>query len=235
MDANKNGLHQLVQDVFLTRDDEIQCEEASVLTARCAQALLTVEESRRQYPALWRHVHFCSDCAAEYRLAMELAQLEADGELRRPVRIPSPPDESRSGIWARAVDALITAFPGFSPSPATAGAPVRGQSLAFEPAEVILGEDALCITFDVAANEQDTSRRDLFCTITMITAADDATRAALEGSPVWLQAGDDGPPVSEKALDELGDVAFPCLPPGLYTLRFHLARQDYIITDIVLP
>jgi hypothetical protein len=90
MHKKQGSLARLVQDMFETQDEEIQCEEAGVLIGRSADALLSDEDSQKQYPALWRHFHFCSNCAEEYALAMELARLEAAGQLEQPTLAPSP-------------------------------------------------------------------------------------------------------------------------------------------------
>jgi hypothetical protein len=225
-------MRRLVEDIFNTRDDEIQCEEARVLIARCTQALLTADEARRQYPALYHHFRFCPDCAEEYRLAMELARQEEGGQLHRPSHIPPAPARERSSVWAGMAKAVVAAFPGFPPLLSAAGAPVRGGDAIAEPVDVILGDSGLRVTFDVAVNERDDDLRDLFCTI---LSAGQAPCVAFEGSPVWLLLGDAGPPVAEGVLDELGDVVFLRMPPGLYALRFNLAGQAYVVTDIVLP
>lgn len=229
-------MHRLVEDIFNTRGDEIQCEEAQILIARCTQMLLATDESRCQYPALWHHFCFCSDCAEEYGLAMELARQEEeeedDAQLQRLARIPSAPDRDRSAIFGWAVNAAVTAFPGFPPLLTDAGAPVRGEASIAEPVDIILSESALHVTFDVVINEQDDGLRDLFCTI---SPTGQSPYAAMEGVPVWLLLGDEGPPVSEQALDELGDVVFSRLKPGLYALRLDLEGQAHIVTDIVLP
>lgn len=81
MSNKQDPLTHLVEDVFATRDNEIQCDEAQILMARCADALLNEEASRQQYPALWHHFRFCPDCAEEYQMVMHLAQLEVDGQL----------------------------------------------------------------------------------------------------------------------------------------------------------
>jgi hypothetical protein len=84
MSGKKDALKHLVEDVFSTREDEIQCEEAEAMMARCAEAGLSDKDARDQYPALWHHFRFCPDCAEEYRLVMALAQMENTGQLKPP-------------------------------------------------------------------------------------------------------------------------------------------------------
>lgn len=229
MNGEANALSRLVEAIFIG-ESEVQCKEAGILMARCAHALLSDEESRQQYPALWHHFRLCPDCAEEYRLLIELAQLQADGQLDQPTHIPPPPEKRRSTGWTQAADAIKAAFPGFAP--ALAGALMRGTDLGIEPIDVILAESKLRISFDVTSSEQDPGRRNLFCTV---STGDETLRAAREGSPVWLQIGDEKPVVLEEALNELGDAAFTRLLPGRYALRLYLAGEEYIITGILLP
>ncbi len=160
-------------------------------------------------------------------MVIELARLEAAGQLERPAHIPPLPDGGGPVTWKRAKDALTALFPGFPP--ALVEAVTRGDDWGIEPAKVTLAQGELQVTFDVATNERDAGLRDLFCTVSV------AGQEALEGAPVWLQLGDEGPAVREKALDELGDVFFARLRPGRYALRLHLAGREYIVTGIVLP
>lgn len=234
MKEKSNSLVRLVQDIFSLRGDEIQCKHAGVLIAQCADALFSDEESQRQYSALWRHFHFCPDCAAEYYALMDMVRLEAAGQLEQPARIPSRPDKDRPARWPLLQDAVRALFPGFSPALAEAIARGKEQDVGSETnlVDVALAGGKLQILFDVAINEQDANLRDLFCTV---STADEDLQAAFEGSPVWLQMGDDGPSVQEKALNELGGVTFSHMPPGTYTFRLHLGGREYAVTGVTLP
>jgi hypothetical protein len=227
MNNEQNSPAHLVRDIFATRDDEIQCKEAGTLIVRCADALLSDEQARRQYPALWHHFRFCPDCAQEYRMVIELARLEAAGQLERPAHIPPLPDGGGPTVWKWATDALTALFPGFPLALVEDGA--RSKDWDFEPVEVTLAQGELQIALDTATNELNAGLCDLFCTVST------AAQETLEGAPVWLQLGDEGPAVREEALDELGDVSFARLQPGRYTLRLHLAGREYVVTGIVLP
>jgi hypothetical protein len=90
MNKKHGSLTHLIQAIFDTQADEIQCEAAGIQIARSADASLSDAESQQQYPLMWRHFHFCASCAQEYRLVMELARLEAAGQLEQPTLVPSP-------------------------------------------------------------------------------------------------------------------------------------------------
>ena len=92
--------------------------------------------------------------------------------------------------------------------------------------------EKLRITLDVATSERDPNLRDLFCTV---STDDERLQATFEGSPVWLQTGDREATVLERTLNELGDVPFSRLLPGRYALRLLLDKDEYVVTDIVLP
>jgi hypothetical protein len=230
MSEEQDNLERLAQDIFATQSNEIQCEAAATLIARCAAALLADEEAQRQYPQLWRHFRFCSNCAEEYAMALELARLEAAGQWEQPDDAPPLPGGGSTPVWSWARDAIMGLFPGFTPE--VAAAVRRGQDWGFEPVEVNFDRDNLQFEFDVAVSEADNHLRNLFCTI---STPDEALKAHFEGASVWLQADDEGPAVQEQMLDELGDVTFSHLPPGRYALRLHLARREYGVTGILLP
>jgi hypothetical protein len=62
-----------------------------------------------------------------------------------------------------------------------------------------------------------------------------ADPAALEGSPVWLQVGGEGPTIQEESLDELGRAELDRVEPGAYTLRLYLGGQHFAVTDFQVP
>ncbi len=49
---------RLVKDSYAVQDDDIFCDEVTLLMERCAEQLLSDEQSRAQYPQLWRHFRF---------------------------------------------------------------------------------------------------------------------------------------------------------------------------------
>lgn len=235
MNEHTGRPNRLITDINNTSDFEIYCSQVGILIARCAQALLTDEESQRQYPEMWQHFHFCADCAEEYRMVMDFARMEQSEPLAAIGRIPSRPDAGSPFIWRRAKDAILELFPGFSPA---FGAALTRSGTSSEldlaaPVEVALGErQELRIEFDLAANEQDRRLRDLFC---ILWTDDDELRGALEAAPVWLKAGDQGPAIREGAWDDLGEVSFSAIQPGEYSLHLQLAGQEYDVLGIRIP
>lgn len=228
MSKRMGNPRKLVEDIFSTRDDEMQCDEAGVQIARSADAGLSDKDSKKQYPALWQHFRFCPDCWAEYQMVKDLARLTAEGRLEQPSHIPPMPGE----VYPPArVDRSIIPFPGFSPMVAATVA--RGTISIAEPIEIPMNTEGRCITLDVSVSEQDPHLRDLFCTV---VEADPVQAERLEGSPVWLHKDHhDGAVIHEKTLNELGDVSFMDLPQGTYALRLHIGEQTHIIEDITLP
>jgi hypothetical protein len=118
----QRGPQRLVQDIFATGDDEIQCDEAHSLIAACLDAALSDEQSQQQHPALWRHFRFCSDCTEEYRILMEVAAAERAGQLDRIVHVPPLPDGGKPPLWNRAKETIRASWPGLTPRLATLGA-----------------------------------------------------------------------------------------------------------------
>lgn len=235
MSKQTNWSGGLIDDIQQTENFEIHCDQVGILMARCAYALLTDDQSHKQYPEMWHHFHFCTSCAEEYQMAMELARRESSQPLSTPGRIPARPDAGKAVVWSRASNAVLAVFPGFL---AALGAGLtRGDAevaldLA-EPIEVTLGEGPeLRIEFDLASHEQDGKLRDLYCIVW--TDADDL-RNNLEAAPVWLQIDDEGPAIRHAALDDLGEVAFFGIAPGAYSLRLHLTGREYAVTGIRIP
>jgi hypothetical protein len=107
MDPKGDRARRLVEDIFATRDDEIQCADARTLMASCAVELLADEQARQRYPALATHFRFCSNCAEDYRALMTVARQEAAGGVSIPAA-PARPTASESNwvaglgfLWRR--------------------------------------------------------------------------------------------------------------------------------------
>lgn len=81
MTDRHSPLEQLLDHIYAAEADDIQCDEAEVQMVHAAQALLSNEESRQKYPMLWKHFQFCINCEEEYEALMEIATLEAEGQL----------------------------------------------------------------------------------------------------------------------------------------------------------
>lgn len=228
------GLFRLINDIYMSQEDDIGfgCDAAAASMERCAEGLLSDEGSRAQYPKLWRHFHFCQDCADEYQMLMDIALLEAAGGLIKAKSLPPIPTEQRTGFssWFQdAKEAISALFTGFTMQPATVR---RSTTLMVEPVEIELDEGNLILTFDVTANSKETQLRDMHC---FVETEDEALEEILEFAPVWLQKGPDGPVIQEQALNDTGDVTFSFLSPGHYTFRLYLAKQEYVVENLVLP
>lgn len=230
MDANQKGLTHLVNDIFNTEMQEIQCAEAAEQMVLCADALLSDEESQRRYPQLWRHMRVCVDCAREYQMLMELAHLESAGQLSRPADIPPIPDSSESSLLSRIERSVRAIFPGFAPD--LSAALTRSERLGTEPVEVEFGDGDVVITLDVDKSEQHPSTRDLFC---QIEVADGELMSQLESQPVWLRISQTDAIVQDQALDEMGDSCFSSIEPGTYDLHVSLGGQEYVVQGIGIP
>jgi hypothetical protein len=93
-----HAVTHLVRDIFITQDDEIQCQQAQIQIVRSLKgaALSSDEASRQQYPLLWHHFHFCPHCARDNKMFRELTRADAAGMLEYPSYVPptrsSPPD-----------------------------------------------------------------------------------------------------------------------------------------------
>jgi hypothetical protein len=81
----------LIQDIYSTRTDEIQCDEAQIQMAQCASLSLDEQAAQQQYPALFQHFRFCADCEAEYNMLLDLLQVEASQQAPQLAHIPPRP------------------------------------------------------------------------------------------------------------------------------------------------
>jgi hypothetical protein len=231
MAREEDKFKRLVEEIFATRDDEIQCREAEDLIARCSDALLADEEVRRQYPQLWHHLGLCPDCAEVFRGVMALARDEAEGHLPQPERRPPVPDEEESQMQQTPGETVSRLFAGFSSR--MAAAVTRGETGIVEPVTITFPEDGVSVTLDVAPAVSDPQRRDLYCTV---TTEGDRPAQSPEGAPVWLQTAEYKTVVVEKTLDDLGDALFEGIAPGTYGLRLCLAgNKEYRIAQIEIP
>lgn len=232
MSDKQKPITHLVRDIFITQDNEIQCEQAQIQIVRSLQgaALLSEEASRQQFPLLWHHFRFCPHCARDYKMFRELTRADAAGMLDYPTHVPSRPDLNDASIWSRAKDAISALFPGFAPTMSLTLQ--RGASLDIEPTEVLLNDGEVSVSFDLEVHENDPARRDLFCTV---VSQEEALEENLEGCLICLQLGYKGPVVHEEALDLFGEVTFSAVQPGRYTWQLNLAGQVYAVLGLELP
>ena len=87
MKEEEKRLIKMLQDVFATEEDEIQCDAASIQMIQSAEAQLSDEASQKRFPELWRHFRVCSDCRREYRMLNDMIHLEETGQLELDVGI----------------------------------------------------------------------------------------------------------------------------------------------------
>ena len=229
-----NDLLRLVVDIYAQRDDDIFYDEAVVLMERCAEELLSDEQSKAQFPQLWRYFDFYPDGYREYEMLMDMARLEAAGGLKVPESIPAMPTEQTKGIgsWFEGAKQTIgTLFSGFRMQSATRQR-TRSMAQIYQPVEIELDEGNLLVTFDVVANPTNPQRRDLHC---YVETEEEMLEDILEFAPVWLQQAGSGLVVQEQALNEMGDATFSFVSPGDYTFGLYLATQEYVVENVVVP
>lgn len=232
-----NGLVRLVNDLYAVQHDDILYDEAVVLMQRCADGLLSDEESQAQFPKLWRYFKLDPDSYDEYKMLMDLAQLEMAGQLSQPAYIPPMPTEEPTGIrrWFKGVkDVIRASFSGFTMQPSLVRR-TRTHMLGFEPVEMEFEEGNLIITFELANDANSSTERPLRKLHCFVETEDEALEERLEFTPVCLQEASSGMLVQEGALNELGDVTFSSLPAGDYTFRLYLAGQEYVVEQLIIP
>ena len=223
----KPGVQRLVHDIFAHGEDEISYDEASLLMARAADALLSNEEAQQQYPQLWQYLQIYPDGRVEYDLLMDLARADQAGQLQKARYIPPMPEASASGMWDQAVAALRQYFAGFAPL--AAGSMRSGGVGEFAPSQVDFEQDGVSIDLEIQPSAE-AGNWDLLCTISTAETDQD-----LEFASAWLIHSQGGYVLRETALSEMGDVTFAGVQPGIYSLRIMIGGQEYWIEDIRLP
>lgn len=225
MDETERGLRQLVEDIFITKRDELSCDRSLAYMAQCVDMGLDEIASQRQFPALWHHFRVCPDCAAEYGMLLMLTQAESEETLPTALKIPPRPGSSRPTYWTFDSSVITAFFSGFSFSQTAPH--FRGKEGERQSDPINLG--SLVVQLGVVPDEIQPDRYDIFCTV---TTDDDSLAAMLMGGNVWLQQGEEGPAVEEQQLDEFGEAHFVAVLPGRYTLRLQVAGQTYGIRHL---
>ncbi len=234
MSKEYNELRRLVNNIYVAQDDDIQCDKATTLMMQSAEATLPDEISRKQFPALWSHFEVCADCVREYTMLVRLAQLEAAAQLPQLKQFPPPPSKDHGRKWATVKDTIAKTMTGFAAMPEWAFRQHKGvpQGTGFEPVIIELETEKAQIELIADMNTLNHENYDLICTVEILDAA---WNVFLEGTPIQLQQGVDGPIIQEETLDELGELAFANLAAGEYTLRLSLGGREYAVTNINLP
>ena len=237
MDINheNNGLVALVVDIYAQQDNDISYDEAVVLMERCVKELLSDEQSKAQFPLLWRYFELYPDCYQEYQMLMDIARLEAAGQLSQPADIPPMPTEKPIRRWFEGVkDVISVFFSGFTIQESLVRR-TGPHTREFEPVEMELEEGNLIITFDLANDTNSSTELPLRRLHCFIETEEEALEERLEFTPVCLQQASSGVLVQEGTLNELGDVTFSSLPGGYYTFRLYLAGQEYVVEGLIIP
>lgn len=223
---DSDKLNKLVQSIFVTQPQEIQCEQAAIEMVRAIQTPLLADELAQRYPQLSHHLKLCLDCAAEYVMLRELRVAAGAGDLTHFAHIPPPPSDEPS-FFEQLQNAITAVFSGFTPP--TPAALTRSASLALEPVDVLLDNGRFILTIDADISEQEPSLRNLFITVTPLA---DVT---LEGITVLLLHSDSRHIIAETTLDPLGDGAFLTVAPGSYELFWQAENAAYLVKDVVIP
>lgn len=232
MSSEPKIINQLVTNIYAARDNDISCDRSAILMTRCADALYSEEESKREYPELWRHLKVCADCAEEYKAIMEIALLEAAGKLEETALPIHFIRKEGVPIWDLAKGAVTAFFAGFAPATAPSFRPVRGFQSNFKPIKTVMANGQLSVELEVKVNEENPQRLDLYC---RLTTDDPALEDQFEGTVVWLQLSSMGTAIQVQTFDNLGDALFPAIEPDSYIVRWRLADQEYAIQDVKLP
>lgn len=228
MDETERSLRRLMEDIFITEQDELYCDRALAYMAQSVDMGLDETASRRRFPALWHHFRFCPDCIVEYDMLLALAHADSEQILPTTLKIPPRPGSKQPTRWLFDHKAITARFPGFGLSQAAPH--FRGEEGERHSLPIHLG--ALLIQLGVTSDEAQPDRYDIFCTI---ATSDDSLAAMLIGISVWLQQGEEGPVVQEQQLDEFGETHFAAVLPGRYTVRLQVADQTYGLHQVDVP
>lgn len=220
---------QLIGDIFATRPDELQCDEARLQMEICAEIGVKEPQAKQEYPMLFHHFRFCYDCATEYRMLRELVELETDNQQKWVA--PSLPKEFRQPgeSWTQKLFNIL--FPGFPLVPASAA--LRGGArLNRMPVTVSFDDGPIQIELDVQNSSQNPDLRTLFCTVTYTGSSDEDD---FVGATLGLEMESTGEVEQKLLLNESGEVTFEEVPSGRYLLRLQLPDAVYVIEEIEIP
>ena len=225
----KPNLLRAVDQIFLTQQNEIACDEAGSLIAQFVDNQKTAADLNAFSPELSRHLNVCIDCAAEYQMVQafgQLAALPAEGQV---ASIPARPD--RPGIVKQLQDAFdsIFNFPGFETAQASA---VRGSGMDVETVEISLNPE-MNLEIDVALHPNNPALRDVYISITV---EDEEKGAELEGVAVWLAEVGSESQVASTMLDKYGEAVLSAVEPNVdYFMQIDIPAQVSRVQQIRLP
>jgi hypothetical protein len=224
---SRNGLHQLIADIYVPQPATLSCGQAERLIALVADNLLDDDAAQNQYPDLFLHLQTCENCTAIYDMVMEYAHLEASGELPNPSFIPSMPAELHPASKGWVGELLRIIFPGFAPAQPTLA--LRGRP-DLPPVMVALGDEGLQIELQVQPSTVSPDLRTLLCTLTMSHAS--ASGAVATVSLELAATGE----VEQTQTGELpADLVFLDISPDEFRLRIEVNGQTFLIERLEVP
>ncbi len=77
----KETLKHWVHNIFTTQDEEIDCEQACEALDQYVSIEVLGEDAACVLPDVCQHLQQCPECAESYEALLEIACLEAAGEL----------------------------------------------------------------------------------------------------------------------------------------------------------
>ena len=229
-DISEKNLANALRRIYTAEKDDVACDEAAVFMARAADSIAQSIELKEISPVLNRHLQVCEECASEYQIILNLAQLSEE-KIAQSITVPSRPD--KQGILEKMEEAVVKFFdfPGFG---RLSSGPVRGAGLNVTPVEIDLS-GGLLLEIDVALHSQDSALRDIFVSIQLSDTKSDID-IDFEGVAVNLARVEEEVNVASGMLDRYGEAVLSAVEPDvLYFLQVEIASQVNRIQQIKLP
>lgn len=228
-DQPRNGLYQLIADIYAADPDPLSCQVAHRLIGLVADSHLDDAAAQLQYPDLFRHLDACADCADRYHVVTEYARLEVDGVLPNPPTIPPLPaalHQATGGWLERLVRVLFPGFPTLEPAMALRG------SMGLSPVSIALDESGIVVEVQVQSSSVSNDLRTLHCSFSWPEQTELTGSRVVEASLEWEETGEE-----QQALtgDLAAGVTFLDIEPALYRLLLTIDDQNYVIESIEIP
>lgn len=209
---------RLIDDIYATSASEIQCEEARNQMAQCAGRRLIDEAARREYPALFQHFRFCSDCEAEFSMLLELLRLEESGQGQELARIPPRPDASGESSLREALQPLRRLVEAVFTPMALQGTAVRGAIYQYQTPQFVLN----------LRSNKTTAKARTWTLYGMVQTADG--QAFTEVDDITLTTLTEPDAASQHAgVEEDGSFVFKGLEAGRYRLALLTPEEEVVI------
>ncbi|GIK72594.1 MAG: hypothetical protein BroJett021_15820 [Chloroflexota bacterium] len=228
-DQPRNGLYQLIADIYAADPDPLSCQVAHRLVGLVVDNQFDDDTAKLQYPDLFRHLDACTDCADRYHMVTEYARLEADGALPNPSSIPALPAElhqAKGGWMERLVRLLFPGFPAATPAMALRG------SMGLSPVSIALDDLGIVVEIQVQSSSISDDLRSLHCSFSWTERAEHIENSIVEALLEWEETGEE-----EQALtgNLATGVTFLDIEPALYRLLLTIDDQNYVIESIEIP